>query len=242
MWDGYVIGQFARQVIGLEESGLSFSGDKLTCDEVPESSRFSDITLGFSETGQKGRLYLGRFRHESDGSWVVQEIEFDFIQHPAMVRPTDELPDTLSSTDHALSTNVGFENKTFPSSPPNMISDGDGESFSLPMKSTSLYSSPRPSIAEMRSVQRARRDLQQRQSPEQPHHLPLTPRQPQDEGISLVLPLPLEDTLSYPEDVSERERSEAYPSTVGEGYPEYFGWGRHSECMSRYGKPPETVL
>lgn len=101
MWDGHVISQFARQVIAIEESGLLPKGAYLTCDEVPESARFSDITIGFSKDGSRGRLYLGRFRHESDGQWFVQELEFEFMRDPMIVKtleitPKPDISDTVN--------------------------------------------------------------------------------------------------------------------------------------------------
>ena len=82
MWDGYVVGQFARHIAAVEEANAISPGPEVTCDQIPEPARFSDVTLGFSDDFTRGRLYLGRFRHESTGRWIVHETEFDFIQSP----------------------------------------------------------------------------------------------------------------------------------------------------------------
>lgn len=248
MWDGYVIGQFARRVISMEESGLLTSNPKPTCDDVPESSRFSDVTLGFSEDGSRGRLYLGRFRHENDGAWIVQEIEFDFIEDPSLVQSLDGLSDTLSA-NHLTSTDLQFETMAATPRRQDVSRVLHDVPVSLPMKSTAINSYPILSAAAAKSIRQARRNPQHHQSPEDWSPLLSAPAHPQRASVTIQFPpLPIEGTLSYTEGISERGRNEAIPyvsergrsepvtCAMGDGYPDFFGWGRHSECMSKYSR------
>lgn len=82
MWDGFAIGQFAMQIVALEEACVTSAGPDITCDQIPESSRFSDVTLDFSDDFGRGRLYLGRFQHETNSEWIVQETNFNLFQLP----------------------------------------------------------------------------------------------------------------------------------------------------------------
>ena len=155
-WDGHITGQFVQRIIALEEDGASGSGPYFTCDQIPESSRFSDITLGVSEDGTRGRLYLGRFKHESTGEWVVHETEFD-LNHvkwepvpvtnsgpprgepcPTIRLPTPELKFTASFD--VFQDQADWHDPRMPSA--------------LPMKHWTLSGFPIPSAAGVEAVRR----------------------------------------------------------------------------------------
>ena len=154
-WDGHMSGQFVQRIIAIEEAGAAGSGP-YTCDQIPESSRFSDITLGVSEDGTRGRLYLGRFKHESTGEWLVHETEFDLdpvkwtpvpVAHsgpprgehgPTICLPAPELKFTASFD--VFQDQADWQDPRMPSA--------------LPMKNWTLSGFPIPSAAGVEAVRR----------------------------------------------------------------------------------------
>ena len=197
MWDGHVIGQFSRQIVAVEQTGLDSSKDDITCDQILESSRFSDVTLGFSDDGSRGRLYLGRFRHEADGEWVVVETEFNFIPtswknvipateeqrkgtpNPFIFSPAPEvkLRATFNTTDDL---GLGLVRM----------------SHNIPRQSSSLNGFPTPSAAEFEAVKReliARRAAEARDRYRSPHSTD-----------KLIVPIPIPHSMSYTEGLSQR--------------------------------------
>ena len=150
MWDGCVVGQFAQHIVAVEEANVTPSptGGDITCDQVPESARFSDVTLGFTEDFSRGRIYLGRFQHESNGNWIVHQSEFDFCQtqwldrtqkraqlNPELFAPPAAKPELKFSFE--VSQKASYESPGL-----------------LPRKSVSLNSYPTPGAAELEAAQR----------------------------------------------------------------------------------------
>ena len=159
MWDGHMIGQFMQRLVAIEEAHATVTtpaGQFVTCDQMPESARFHDITLGFSEDGTHGRIYVGRFKHESEGQWIVQETEFAidpvYWEHTrAMVGKASDVrldvPTPIPAPEMKLTATFDAlqDLHSGNSAPPSVV---------MPLKSRSISGFPGPSAAELEAVRR----------------------------------------------------------------------------------------
>ncbi|KAI1411331.1 hypothetical protein F5Y13DRAFT_165469 [Hypoxylon sp. FL1857] len=84
MWEGKLIAKFMDQVADWEETlagtgtgtGTGPVSPITSSMQVPETSRFCDVTLAASEDPGRGRIICARYLHESSGELVVSERVF----------------------------------------------------------------------------------------------------------------------------------------------------------------------